>query len=106
MQFGKETAKPMEIVRHYNNKGVMLSKDGNVAQALIEYNRALRFYPQFKENFRIYYNVALAHLQIKTKEAYLEAQRQLKHCLELSPEFDKAKKTLEQVDAALNKKAG
>jgi tetratricopeptide (TPR) repeat protein len=106
--FGKETAKPMEIVRHYNNKGVMLSKDGNNQGALSEYKRALQFFPQFKENYRIYYNIALAHLQQKTKEAYEIAHKNLKHCLSLEPQFDKARKTLEQVERQLEgwKKAG
>lgn len=101
VQFGKETTKPMEIVRHYNNKGVMLSKDGKVDQALIEYNRALRFFPQFKENYRIYFNIALANVATKTRESYAEAQKNLKKCLELSPEFEKAKNTLDTVERAL-----
>ena len=92
---------PMEIVRHYNNKGVMLSKDGDNQGALTEYKRALQFFPQFKENYRIYYNIALAHLQQKTKEAYDIAHKNLKHCLSLEPQFDKAKKTLEQVEKQL-----
>ena len=107
IQFGKETAKPMEIVRHYNNKGVMLSKDGKTDQALVEYKRALRFYPQFKENFRIHFDIALAHMATKTRTSFIEAQRSLNRCLELSPEFDKAKTNLESVEKALGpKKAG
>lgn len=101
IKFGKETAKPMEIVRHYNNKGVMLSKDGKVAEAIIEYQRALKFFPQFKENYRIHFNIALAKLQHKSREAYVEAADSLKKCLELEPTFDKAKKALESIDRAL-----
>lgn len=101
IDFGKQTAQPMEIVRHYNNKGVMLSKDGNTGGAVVEYNRALRFFPKFKENFRIYFNIALAQLQVKTRESYLDAQKNLKKCLELAPEFEKAKNTLETVEKAL-----
>jgi tetratricopeptide (TPR) repeat protein len=101
ISFGKEVAKPMEIVRHYNNKGVMLSKDGKAGDALVDYGRALRFYPQFKENYRIYFNIALSHLQTKTRASYEEALKNLKKCLELSPEFEKAKKTLETVERAL-----
>lgn len=106
--FGKETAKPMEIVRHYNNKGVMLSKDGNTDGALTEYQRALRFFPKFKENYRIHYNIALANLQLKTREGLDAAVKNLKTCLELEPEFEKAKKTLETVEKSLapKKKAG
>ncbi len=106
VSFGKETAKPMEIVRHYNNKGVMMSKDGQTDGALVEYNRALRFFPQFKENYRIYYNVALAQIQAKTKESYQDAVKNLKKCLELAPDFEKAKGTLETLEKALLKKVG
>ncbi|MCX6124346.1 MAG: tetratricopeptide repeat protein, partial [Proteobacteria bacterium] len=59
--FGKEVAQPMEIVRHYNNKGVLLAKESKQDEALVEYERALGFFPKFKENYRIYYNMALAH---------------------------------------------
>ena len=89
--FGKEVAKPMEIVRHYNNKGVMLSKDGKVAEALIEYKRALMFYPKFKDNFRIYYNMALAHMTLKTPDDLVQAKTFFTKALELDPTFDKAK---------------
>jgi tetratricopeptide (TPR) repeat protein len=107
VKFGKETAKPMEIVRHYNNKGVMLSKDGKTNDAVSEYQRALKFFPQFKENYRIHFNIALAKLQTKTREGYEEAAVCLRKCLELEPTFDKAKKTLETIEKALApKRAG
>ena len=106
VQFGKDAAKPMEIVRHYNNKGVMLSKDGESDNALGEYQRAIQFFPQFKENYRIYYNIALAQAKFKTREGYIEAQKNLKKCLELCPDFDKAKSTLEQIERYLPVKAG
>jgi tetratricopeptide (TPR) repeat protein len=92
--FGKEVAQPMEVVRHYNNKGVLLAKDGKVKEAIEEYTRALRFFPQFKENFRIYYNLALAHLQLKTAEDIKSAETFLKKALELEPTFEKAKASL------------
>jgi tetratricopeptide (TPR) repeat protein len=92
--FGKEVAQPMEVVRHYNNKGVLLAKDGKVKEAIEEYTRALRFFPEFKENFRIYYNLALAHLQLKTAEDIKSAETFLKRALELEPTFEKAKASL------------
>lgn len=94
VNFGKEVAKPMEIVRHYNNKGVLLAKDSKQAEALEEYTRALKFFPKFKENYRIYYNMALAHVQRKTKEDYVKAEEYVKKALELDPSFEKAKATL------------
>jgi len=106
VQFGKDAAKPMEIVRHYNNKGVMLSKDGESGDALSEYQRAIQFFPQFKENYRIHYNIALAQAKFKTREALIEAQKSLNKCLELCPDFDKAKITLEQIEKSLTKKSG
>jgi tetratricopeptide (TPR) repeat protein len=84
----------MEVVRHYNNKGVLLAKDGKVKEAIEEYTRALRFFPEFKENFRIYYNLALAHLQLKTAEDIKSAETFLKRALELEPTFEKAKASL------------
>ncbi len=102
--FGKETAKPMEIVRHYNNKGVMLSKDGKIDEALTEYQRALRFFPKFKENYRIHFNIALANLALKTREGLDAAHKNLKTCLELAPEFDKALRTLETIEKSLTTK--
>lgn len=104
ISFGKETAQPMEIVRHYNNKGVALSKAGNVNRALIEYQRALNYYPKFRENYRILFNIALAHLNTKDRKSYELAEKNLIACLELKKDFDKAKNTLEQVQKALQKK--
>ena len=94
ISFGKEVAQPMEIVRHYNNKGVMLAKDGKIQEALDEYARALKFYPKFKENFRIYYNMALAHMQLKSPDDLKKAAEYLTKALELDPTFEKAKASL------------
>ena len=103
VDFGKENAKPMEIVRHYNNKGVMLSKSDDRSGAIQEYNRALRFFPKFKENYRILFNIALAQAQEKSLPGYQEAEKNLKMCLELKPDFEKAKNTLEVVQKVLSK---
>ena len=103
VKFGKDTANPMEIVRHYNNKGVMLSKQDNREGAIAEYNRALQFYPKFKENYRIHYNIALALTNTKNRESFTKAREELLRCLKLSPNFEKAKNTLEIVERALNK---
>ena len=46
-QLCRETASPIEVVRHYNNKGVALAKEGNVEGAMVEYERSLQFYPNF-----------------------------------------------------------
>lgn len=108
IEFGKASTKPTEIVRHYNNKGVVLSKEGDTAKAIQEYERALKFYPKFKDNYRILYNVALAKIASKTPEAYIEALDCIKRCLDLEPEFEKGqtlKTTLEKIVSQL-KNAG
>lgn len=103
VSFGKEAAKPMEIVRHYNNKGVVLAKDGDSDMALLEYERALRYFPKFRENYRIHFNIALANLQHKSLDGCETAVKHLKICLEMSPDFDKAKKALEQAEKMLER---
>src|SRR5690606_10752602 len=97
-EFGRKTTKPMDVIRHYNNKGVELSKNGDLHGAIREYERALQFYPQFKENYRIYYNIALAQIKLKEPESIQKAIENLKLCLDLMPDFDKAHKTLEALE--------
>ncbi len=100
----KDTTDPLEVVRHYNNKGVALAKAGNVDGAIMEYERSLRFYPKFKENYRILYNIALAHLSYKTRGHYEIAQDYIVRCLELNDKFEKARKTKEQIEEQLGKR--
>ena len=108
INFGKETTKPNEIVRHYNNKGVLLSKDGALDKALAEYQRALKFYPKFRENYKIHYNIALNKIDRKDQASILEAKNHLDTCLKLEPDFSKAQSTLESVERILSqfKKTG
>ncbi len=102
----EETTSPMEVVRYYNNKGVALAKAGNIEGALTEYERSLKFYPKFKENYRILYNIALAHLGKKTKSSYVTALDYVNKCLEMKPTFDKAINTKASIVAALKKSGG
>ncbi len=101
--FCKETTGPQEVVKHYNNKGVALSKTNNTEAALTEYERALQYFPTYKENYRIYFNIALAHVAQKTQAGLELAQEALKKCLELNPGFEKGVKTLEAVEKNLEK---
>jgi tetratricopeptide (TPR) repeat protein len=101
----KDTTNPLEVVRHYNNKGVALAKGGNVEGAIMEYERSLRFYPKSKENYRILYNIALAHLSFKTYSHYEIAMEYITRCLELNEKFEKAQKTKEQIEAQLSKRS-
>lgn len=101
--FGKQNAQPVEIVRHYNNKGVFLSKEGNTKKALQEYQRALRYNPKYRENYRILYNIALANMSFKTPDSYRTAYESLLKCIELAPEFEKAHTTLKSLEQVLEK---
>lgn len=105
----KETTKPKEVVKYYNNKGVMHSKEGDRETALKEYYTALIYYPKFKENYRILFNIALAEISKKNRDGYLAAADALEKCLTLEPTFEKAKNLLKGVQEALaktNKEAG
>ena len=94
---------PKEVVRHYNNKGVAFSRTGDTEMALEDYYRALKFYPKYKENFRIQFNIALAEANKKTLEGYQKAYEAITKCLELAPEFDKAQKVKPTIEAGLAK---
>jgi tetratricopeptide (TPR) repeat protein len=101
--FCRETTAPLEVIRHFNNKGVALSRAGKIKEAILEYERSLRYYPTFKENYRILYNVALAHASLKTRGSFETAIVELDKCLQMKPGFDKAIKTRETLLAVLSK---
>jgi tetratricopeptide (TPR) repeat protein len=102
----KDTTSAREVLRYYNNKGVTLSKEGLVKEAISEYKKALKFYPTYKDNYRIMFNIALAYATFKSVDAYAEAENYLAQCVKLAPDFDKAQKMLQNVRKALAKKAG
>jgi tetratricopeptide (TPR) repeat protein len=105
----KETTLPAEVVRHYNNKGVLLSKEGLNEKALEEYKASLKFYPSFKENYRIFFNIAIAEANQKTPESLQRAAIALDKCLELCPDFEKGQNlrlTIQQAQAGRHPKAG
>ncbi len=99
----KETSDPREVVRHYNNLGVALAKGDQVDRAITEYERALRYFPKSKENYKIFFNLALSHITYKNSDHYLLARDYLKKSLELKGDFDKAQRTLESVEDQLKK---
>lgn len=99
----KSTTPPVEVVRYYNNVGVMLSKTQDFAGAIAEYESALKFYPSFRENYRIYFNIGLAYAHQKNQDSYLKAEQALVRCLELKPGYEKALITLNEVRKRLGK---
>lgn len=101
----KDTTSPKEVVRYYNNKGVALAKAGRVEEAIKEYERCLKFYPTYKENYRICYNIALSQVSKKTRSSYEAALEYLEKCLLLNKTFDKAINMKAAIEKALGSKS-
>jgi tetratricopeptide (TPR) repeat protein len=99
----RETTSPIEVVRHYNNKGVALARDSQIKEAIREYERSLVYYPKFKENYRIQYNIALAYAGLRDRASYQLALEAVNRCLELNPTFEKGLKTKAQLEEILAK---
>ena len=92
--FCKETSTPKELVKHFNNKGVLFSKSEQYRDAIDEYKKAIRFIPGSKELYRILYNMAISHINLKSLEDLQKAHSLLEESLQLQPNFDKAKDKL------------
>jgi tetratricopeptide (TPR) repeat protein len=93
-EFSKELSTSIELIRFYNNNGVMHSKSEDFKAAIKEYDRALFFAKGSKELYRILYNKAIALINLKAPEALAEAHVTLEQCLQLNPEFTKAHEKL------------
>ncbi|MFK7828056.1 MAG: tetratricopeptide repeat protein [Oligoflexales bacterium] len=102
--FCRETSTPKELVRHFNNKGVLYSKAGEFPDAIDEYKKALKLIPGSKELYRILYNMAIAHINLKTFEHLQEAHTLLLESLKMRPDFDKAKEKLKITERYISKK--
>jgi len=102
-KFCQETTTPKDVVRYYNNKGVELSRAGDIEGAIREYERAIKFFPTSKDNYRIFYNIGLAQIKFKTRSAYKSAAMNLQRCLDLMPDFEKARNTLDNITRILTK---
>ncbi len=94
--FCSEVAEPIEMIRFYNNKGVLLAKEDKLEEAIEEYKKAVEFFPDYKEGYRIYFNIALAYMRIGGDHRE-DIVRYLQECLRINPEYEKAKTHLDQV---------
>ncbi len=99
--FSRENSSPMDVIRYYNNRAIALTKLGDHEGAVQEYQQALTVFPESRENFRLHYNLALAMIKIRTLDNYQKALSHLQKCLEMKPDFDKAKSTLEIIEKTL-----
>ncbi|NRA67930.1 MAG: response regulator [Pseudobacteriovorax sp.] len=105
VKFCQENTKALELIRHYNNRGVMMSKEEKYIDAIDEYAKAAKLIPNSKELYRILYNSALAHINLKKHAHLTEASRLLKEALKLKPDFTKAQEKLVIVEGYLSKSA-
>lgn len=96
----QETTTPGEVVRHYNNLGVMKSKQGDPVGAIKGYEDALRFYPDFGENYRICFNLALGLIKSDLPDRIPRAIEALERALQLEPKYSKAKELLGRLRTA------
>ena len=104
--FCKKTSTPKELVRHFNNKGVLLAKETAYEKALEEYQKAMRLVPGSKEVYRILYNMAISHINLKSQPHIQEAHRLLEECIKLSPDYEKAKEKLALTEKYLGSAKG
>lgn len=104
--FCQETTSALELIRHYNNKGVMYSKQQLYIDAIDEYDKARRLIPQSKELYRILYNMAIAHINLKDLEHIQQANQLLEEVLSIKPDYDKAHGKLEITQKYLKSKKG
>jgi tetratricopeptide (TPR) repeat protein len=95
--FCNQTSTPNELIKYYNNKGVLHSKEGNYAKAITEYTNACHLIPGAKDLYRILYNLAIAHINLKQPEHLREAYGFLEQALKLRPDFTKAREKLDML---------
>jgi tetratricopeptide (TPR) repeat protein len=97
-EFCRDTSTPQELVRHYNNRGVVFARSGEFDQAIEEYAKAVRLIPGHKDLYKIYYNLALAHLSKKSRGDIQIAREHLRKSLELNKKYDKAQEKLDAIE--------
>jgi len=96
LKFCNEVSHPTEMIRFYNNKGVLLAVNEKYNDAISEYQKAIGFYPDFKEIYRIYFNMALAYMKLG-KDHSNDAKKWLNECLRVNPAYEKAQNNLKKV---------
>ncbi|SMF26524.1 response regulator [Pseudobacteriovorax antillogorgiicola] len=98
--FCRESTMPKEVIKYFNNKGVMMVKTEAIKNAIAEYERALNYYPNNKDNYLIHFNIALAYLKLRDPQQVSVAIDHLKSSMEINPQFEKAKSVFERVQRA------
>lgn len=96
-EFCHETAGPKEVVRYFNNKGVIMAQTEDPTVAVAEYERALKYYPNNPDNYLIHFNLALAYLRTRRVEAVDNAKEHLQKSIDLHPDFPKAQELFDRL---------
>lgn len=97
VKFCQESSQPKEVVRYFNNKGVVLAKSKSLEDAIEQYNKALIYFPKSKVNHLIHFNLALAYTKTQNIELFKKATAHLQTCLELNPGYDKAHELMKKL---------
>lgn len=101
----KKTSQPLDVIRYYNNSGVELSKRGDYAAAIKEYETVVQIYPDHPEMYRIYYNLALAYKKANVENHEVKMDAALKKAIEIKPDFAKAKEAMRPGNSKLKESA-
>ena len=101
--FCKQSSKVLDLIRHFNNLGVMYSKKSEYQSAIDEYEKARRLIPRSKELYRILYNMAIAHINLKDAKHIEAAHELLEQSIKLKPDFEKAIQKKELTETYLQK---
>ena len=91
VEFCQQVSDPKDVVRYFNNKGVILSKSDQTDKAVSEYQKAINYFPKSTEIFKIHYNIAIAYAKKGNLPALKMARQHLTQSLELNPTNSKAK---------------
>lgn len=97
----RSTSTPLELIRHFNNKGVLCSKQQKYEEAIAEYRKARDLIPLSKDLYKIIYNMAIANINLKKRENVEIAHELLEEVLELKPNFQKAIEKIKMTTKAL-----
>lgn len=90
-EFCRDTSHPLDVLKFYNNRGVVQSRKGDHEAALKSYEYALKLNPSYTGNYRIHFNIALALLKSRSKDSQERALIHINECLKINPTFNKAR---------------
>ena len=100
--FCKQTSTPSEVVRHFNNRGVVHSKNKNFKKALDEYSCARKLLPNSPSVSKILFNMALATLALQEKNSLEKAMKLLQESISKKPTYEKAVNMLQKLKDSHN----